>query len=160
MKHCKLEDIVDALETQTEMHSNYLDTTTGEIILLSEDELYAAESGEFRTDHPEWLQKQIELAHLVLEDTNNRFIQLPSKFDVHEYSIMERFCRKFPDTKLSDALCELIQGSGAFSRFKNAIHQYGIQDEWYDYKQYALVEIAKDWCESHGIAYTMEESDS
>jgi len=39
MKHCKLEDIVDALETQTEMHSNYLDTTTEQIILLSEEEL-------------------------------------------------------------------------------------------------------------------------
>ena len=46
-----------------------------------------------------------------------------------------------------------IKGSGAFQRFKNKIHHYGIADEWYKYKDEALKELAIEWCEENEIEY-------
>jgi hypothetical protein len=47
-----------------------------------------------------------------------------------------------------------IRGSGAFRRFKDAIRRHGIEDEWYQFRDQALEEIAIEWLESNGIAYT------
>jgi hypothetical protein len=152
---CNLDDIVDALQFQSEIHKYYLDTNTGEVIMLSDEEFNAVEDDEPIENYPEWHRELITLARLVLEDKLGRFVPLPTSFDIHEYSIMERFSRKYPDIGISQELCELIQGRGAFRRFKDAIHEYGIQDEWYKYKDAALVDIAKEWCEDHGIKYTL-----
>lgn len=154
MISCRLEDIIDALEFQSEIHKYYFDTNTGEVIMISDEEVHAVEDELSIEHYPEWHRELIALARLVLEDKEGRFLPLPTSFDVHEYSIMERFSRKYPDIGISQELCELIQGRGAFRRFKDAIHEYGIQDEWYKYKEAALVDIAKEWCEEHGIKYT------
>jgi hypothetical protein len=155
MVQFRLEDIVDALGFQSEVHKYYLDTNTGEVIMLSDEEVNAVEDDEPLENYPEWHRELIKLARLVLEDKLGRFLPLPTSFDIHEYSIMERFSSKYPDIGISQELCELIQGRGAFRRFKDVIHELGIQDEWYTYKEAALVDIAKQWCEEHGIKYTL-----
>jgi hypothetical protein len=55
--------------------------------------------------------------------------------------------------KISDILCDLISGSGAFRRFKDAIHKYDIADDWYKYRNDALKEIAIEWCREHNIEF-------
>jgi len=81
------------------------------------------------------------------------YIALPTKFDIHEYEIMKRFCLSIEDDMLRDDLLDAIQGSGAFRRFKNMIYRRGIQDAWYSYRRAALEEIAIEWLTEHGIAY-------
>jgi hypothetical protein len=82
------------------------------------------------------------------------YLKLPSRFEIHEYEIMERFCLSFPDAKVSDILLRKIRGSGAFRRFKDTIYQYGIEDDWFQYRDEAYKEIAIAWLESNGIAYS------
>lgn len=82
------------------------------------------------------------------------YLPLPTKFDIHEYSIMERFCRSREDDEMRDDLCDAIRGRGAFRRFKDSIHEHGIADDWYKYRDEALREIAIEWCEENGIPYT------
>lgn len=74
-------------------------------------------------------------------------IGLPSKWDINEWTIMGRFCESIPDKKLEDELDYLIHGSGAFRLFKDAIHRFGIEEDWYKFKAEALAEIAVDWLE-------------
>ncbi|UBF27944.1 UPF0158 family protein [Kovacikia minuta CCNUW1] len=85
------------------------------------------------------------------------YLRLPSKFDIHEYSIMERFCDAIEDTELGNELLFQIKGSGAFQRFKHAIHRYNLAEDWYRYRQNALEEIAIDWLEANSISYTINE---
>ena len=54
---------------------------------------------------------------------------------------------------MSDTLYSLIKSSGAFRRFKDAIQDYGIADDWYKYRNKALKEIAIEWCEENGIEF-------
>ncbi len=71
---------------------------------------------------------------------------------------MERFCCSLEDQKLSDELLYEMRGSGAFRRFKDAIHRHGIADDWYRFRQVALEEIAIEWLEANNIPYTRESS--
>jgi len=81
---------------------------------------------------------------------------LPGKFEIHEWSIMERFARSLTDAAESDELDAALHGRGAFRRFKDAAHRLGIADEWYQFRQTALEEIATEFLEAHGIAFHRE----
>ena len=148
----KLREIADALTIQMDETYQYLNKETGEIVLVSSEELGAAEEGEI-AGYPDWQQEAIKLAEQIIVNEGNKFVELPSKFDVHEYDIMERFCLSVNDPQISDELYYAIKGSGAFRRFKDRIHRYGLVEAWYDYLEAALTEIAREWCESHNIEY-------
>jgi len=148
----KLEDIIDGLECQSDESSSFLDKTTGKVVLISDYEMRAAEDDEPIEDFPDWEQDLLRIAKEIVDETGN-YIALPTKFDIHEYSIMERFCLSLDDAEMSDTLYSLITGGGAFRRFKDAIHEYGIADDWYKYRNDVLKEIAIEWCKEKGIEF-------
>lgn len=148
----KLKDIIDCMEFQSDEGSSYLNTKTEEVVSVTNEELRAAENEEPLEDFPEWQRDVIRIAIDILETDD--YLPLPTKFDIHEYSIMERFCRSIEDDDICEELCNAIRGRGAFSRFKDRIHEYGIADAWYKYLDGALREIAIAWCEENGISYS------
>jgi hypothetical protein len=148
----KLQDIVDEISFIPDEASSYLNTKTGEVITVTDEELRAAENEEPLEDFPEWQHDVIRIAADILETDD--YLPLPTKFDIHEYNIMERFCLSVEDDDISDDLCHAIRGRGAFRRFKDRIHEHGIADAWYKYLDDALRVIAIEWCEENGIPYT------
>jgi hypothetical protein len=60
--------------------------------------------------------------------SSDDYLPLPSKFDIHEYHIMEEFCYSVVDEKIRRVLSDKIRGSGAFRRFKDAICKYEFED--------------------------------
>jgi hypothetical protein len=151
-----LRDIADSLGIQPEDSTHYLDRETGEIIWVPDEGVQLVEDDEPIDSHPDWEPKELEVIRKILEDSEGRFVALPSNFDVHEYRIMEDFCHSVKDEALSDLLLRAIKGSGAFRRFKNLIDDRGIAEQWYAFQANALKEIAREWCELNGIAYTDE----
>ena len=85
----KLKDVVDAFDEGGDELSHYLDKRSGEIFLITDEEMSAAEEDEPLSDYPEWQQETILKAREILDSED--FVQLPSQFDINEYSIMERF---------------------------------------------------------------------
>ncbi len=148
----KLNDIIEGLEFQSDEGSSHLNTTTGEVVYTTDYELRAAEDETSRDHLPEWQIEALRTAKDILE--TDHYLPLPSKFDIHEYRIMERFCRSVEDDDMRDDLCNAIRGRGAFRYFKEKIHEYDIADDWYKYRDEALKEIAIAWCEENGIRYT------
>ncbi|MHC4104325.1 MAG: UPF0158 family protein [Planctomycetota bacterium] len=146
----KLDEIIEGLEFQSDESSSFLDKTTGKVVLISEYQMCAAEDDEPDEDSPDWEQDLVRIAKEIINETGN-YIALPTKFDIHEYSIMEKFCLSLNDDEMCDTLYSLIKGSGAFGRFKNAIHEYDIADDWYKYRNDELKAIAIEWCKEHGI---------
>ena len=57
---------------------------------------------------------------------------MPSKFDIHEYEIMEDFIYSLTNEGQINRLDKAITGNGAIRRFKNTINYLGI--DWYDLK--------------------------
>jgi len=148
----KRKDIIEGLEFLTDEGSSYLNTVTGEVVYVTTEELRAAEEEEPLEDFPEWQHANIRIAKDLLD--TDHYLPLPTKFDIHEYHVMERFCASVEDADIRDDLCDAIRGRGAFRRFKDSIQAYGIAEAWYRYRDTALREIAVAWCEEHGIQYT------
>ena len=153
----RLNDVVEALDNATEEHSHYLNKRTGEIVLLTSEELKAAEDDELISKYPDWQREAILKAREVLSDSEH-FSQLPDQFDIHEYQIMENFCRAFEDRQVGDELLRLMKGSGAFRRFKNAINEMDVDKAWYQFKQRALEKIAIEWLEENEIPYSRSDA--
>ena len=53
---------------------------------------------------------------------HSRFFRLPSPYDIHEYSIVERFIESLPEGAIQDRLENAIRDRGAFRRFKDDIY--------------------------------------
>ena len=145
-----IRDVVDAIEMQGDEGAAYLNPDTGEIVTVSEEERRLVEE-DAEEDVPEWQQELLPKVREALE--SERFLQLPSRFDVHDWSIMERFAEERADGGERDALGQAIHGSGAFRRFKDAVRLLGIEEEWFRFHDAALSGIAKEWLEANGIPY-------
>lgn len=154
----RLNDVVQEMDGSSDEHRVFLNIRTGEFVLLTDDDLSAAEEGHDLADLPDWQQEMIQKAGEVISMDDYR--ELPSQFDIHEYAIIQRFCYSVEDEELSYRLLNQIRGRGAFRRFKNAILQYGIEEDWYAYRRQAFREITVDWLESNKIPYTDETEES
>ena len=146
-----LKAIVDELEVLMDQRHAYLRKATGELVSISDEEIEIIESGDPLYDYPDWQQELVQVAREVLH--SQLYIELPSKYDIHDYSIIESFCLSQEDHKLRDILLDLIRGSGAFGRFKEAIHEYNITEVWYRFRRAAYRQIAVDWLEVNEISF-------
>jgi acetylornithine deacetylase/succinyl-diaminopimelate desuccinylase len=147
----KLSDLVDAMETFGHEKHHYLNLQSGEVHSITEEEFRAAEGDTPLENYPDWQRPKIVVAKEILR--TKHFLSLPERFEINEYRMMEDFCLALSDQQLRDAMTYAIQGQGAFRRFKDRLHHYGIAEKWYEYREERYFEIAAQWCEANEIAY-------
>ncbi len=146
-----LQDIVAAMELPNAEWASYLDPETGEIVTVTDEDRRLLEEGGDIDELPDWQRESVAKTREVLE--SERFLQLPTEFDIHEWAIMERFAHSRNTPTEREELFGAIRGSGAFRRFRHAIGELGIEEDWYGFRQAAFEEIAKAWLEAHHIPY-------
>jgi hypothetical protein len=151
----KLNDVVEAMDAAVEEQSNYLDKRTGEIFMVSAEEMEAAEEDELISEYPDWQREGILKAREILKSDD--FVELPTQFDIDDYRIMEEFCSAFEDRQVGEQLLLQIRGSGAFGRFKNAIYSMGAEKAWYQFRRTEIEKLAIEWLEQEDIGYTRED---
>jgi hypothetical protein len=149
-----LSDVIEQMDLTTDEATAYINRKTGELITLTHEEFALAEDPDEAEASPQWQKDLLPKAREVLESED--YIPLPSKFEIHEWSIMEQFAHSLTDAAVNDELDAALHGRGAFRRFKDAVHRLGIADEWYRFRDAALEEIAIEFLEEHGIAYQRE----
>jgi hypothetical protein len=147
-----LRDFVDEMQTLSNEVRAYVSQSTGEVISVTNDEFSIVEENngdwsEYDKLEQEFFQKVEKIV------SSDEFLELPNQYEIHEYEIMERFCLSIADEKVSDVLLDKIRGSGAFRRFKDTVYRYGIEKDWFRFKDEAYKEIAVSWLESHGFEY-------
>lgn len=147
----KLNLIIQEMDSQSDEISAFFNKKTKEIVFVSDDEFRMVEDEEHIEELPEWLQEQINIAEEILYGDN--WIPLPSKFEIHEYNIMEEFCLSIRDQRLSNTMYDLIKGKGAFRNFRYNIRKYNIESDWYKFRDESMRDIAIDWCEGNNITY-------
>ena len=87
------------------------------------------------------------------DDEFEESIMLPSKYEIHEYSMMEDFIETIDDVKLYNQLRIAITGPGAFRRFKDTCINFEIIEDWYKFRDKKYREIAINWCRENNIDY-------
>ena len=153
----KVRDVVSEMEMQSDEISAYLNKRTGEITGATSDAFAAAEKGEEDdlNKHPhQWERDMILQAKEILDSDD--YIELPDKYEINEYDIMEEFCNSVKSSGIREDLLERIRGRGAFRCFKDAVRRHGIEEKWYRYRDAELEKIAIEWLDSNGIPYTKD----
>ena len=146
-----LQDVIEAMDVPNSEWAAYLNPSTGEIAIVTEEDRYALEEAEEAEQLPEWQRELLPKIREVVESED--YLQLPDPFEIHEWSIMERFCYTEEDPERRDELLGAIHGRGAFSHFRQAIQRLGLLEAWYRFREQAYEEIAKEWLEFHQISY-------
>ena len=149
-----LKAVVDEMDLPSEEWTAYLNRRTGELITVTDEDQRLVENDADPSDLPEWQQEDVARARTALDSED--FLALPDKFEIHEYSIMEQFCLGVEESALKDTLLRAIRGTGAFRRFKEVVQEHGIAETWYAFRQRALEEIAVEWLEANGVAYSRD----
>jgi hypothetical protein len=116
----------------------HLNTRTGE--LFTEPTEDAPDGQEFRAKAEE------KLAEPGWEP-------LPDRFEIDEWSVMADFSERMPDGDRRTALLHAIRGGGAFGRLKSLVRAFGIEQQWYGFREAALAGVARRWLEVHGVPY-------
>jgi len=143
-----LEKVIDGLEMQMDSVKAYLNPTTGDLVLVSDEMASAAEDGD---DECPLTGDPLDDVRAALEGKD--YLQLPDQYEINEYAMMECFAESMSDDKVSDELSRVIQGSGAFHRFKDTVWHLNLTEKWYEFRGKAYEKIAIDWCKENGIEF-------
>ncbi len=133
-----LKQVIQAIEEADDAFTSFWDTKTGKTVYLA-DPLITGE-----TD---------EALAAEIENTPKRFLHFPTKYEIHQYRIMEDFIDQLPPGKAQNELACAIRGKGAFRRFKQSVWYHRLEQRWYDYLAEAYRELAIRWCEEEGLEY-------
>jgi len=145
-----LSEVIDAFQSATDEANSYLDPDSGEIVYVTDEMQELVEEGE--DEHtPEWMREDLPKVREALE--SGRFLSLPTKFDVHDWAIMQDFSLEQQNDRIREELMDVIHGTGAFRHFKSTIHRLGIEKDWYRFREEAIKEIAIEWLEEHHLQY-------
>ena len=90
-----LPDVIEAMELVSDEATAYINQKTGELITLTHEELALAEDPDEAAAAPQWQKDLLPKVCEVLASED--FIPLPGKFEIHEWSIMERFAGLLTD---------------------------------------------------------------
>ena len=135
-KEIPIKVIVDAIEETTDGWQQYYNTVTGEVESVPDDDNDFADMSEFE-----------EVAEKI-EDSDD-YVRLPSQYELHEYSIMERFA----EAKDNAVLMRALRGRRPYRTFKDRAIDLGLDQEYYTFRTKAYGEIAREWCRRNEIPF-------
>lgn len=151
----KLQDVVDVLDIISDGFRYFLHKETGSIVGISEEAIFIADAAAENDDlsaYPAWQREEIVDVQKISGNWE-QYIELPNKYEINEYSIIEEFCCQVEDETKAEVLLMAIKGRGAFRRFQQLIERYNLEKAWYCFREDALTAVAICWCEENAIEY-------
>ena len=139
-----LAEVVSEMVEISDRHTAFLNRRTGEVVSLTEQQRDVLDNGDAASERERELKGLVEAGDLL---------ELPTKFENHEYSIVERFCQSVGDPDRKDELLQAIRGRRAFREFHNLVRRLDLEPAWSGFRERAFREIAVHWLQEHGIAY-------
>ena len=136
-----LKQVIQAIEEANEVFTSFWDTKTGKTVYLADPLMID-------------MAEEDKAPAAAIEETPERFLRFPTKYEIHQYRIMEDFIDQLPSGKAQEELAYAIRGKGTFRRFKQSVRYHGLDQRWYDYLAEAYREIATRWCAEEGLEYT------
>lgn len=150
MKPTKLSELIEGLEFDSEEHVTRVDLQNGCVVTVEQSLLSALEEGD-QEALPDWQKPELEIARAMAEDSGERFVPAPDKFDFNEYRHMERFIGTLEDAGAAEQLWRAIKGKGAFRYFKDTASRLGLLERWFQYRDDALKQFVVEWAEANNV---------
>lgn len=129
-----LSKIIEGLEMVDDINDYYYNP--------EKDEIFLSNIGEYG-----------DLSEDEIDELFEESIILPTQYEINEYQMMEDFIETIDNSEIKNSLQRLIQGKGAFRRFKDYCVEMNIIQEWYDFRDKKYKEIAIEWCKQNELEY-------
>ena len=141
-----LREVVNEMIEAGESQTAFVNRRTGEVVTLTDDERYMLEHvrAEDVPEEQRELQQDLRAGDLL---------ELPSAFEHHQYSIVERFCHSLSHGDHRDLLMKAIHGKRAFRDFTNLVRQFGLDAAWAHFRERAYEELAIDWLVKNDLVH-------
>ena len=136
-----LKQVIQAIEEASEVFTSFWDTKSGKTVYLADSLMKD-------------LTEEDKALAAEMENTPERFLRFPTKYEIHQYRMMEDFIDQLSSGKVQEELTYTIREKGAFRRFKQSVRYHGLEQRWYDYLTEAYRELAIRWCAEEGLEYT------
>ena len=149
-KPVSFEEVVETLDMLGDQREAFLIRETGEILLITDDDQFALDTSDTESI-PEWQREHLVKLRKVLG--TDQVVRFPASFDIHEWSIMERFCSSVPDPTARAILIDAVHGKGAFRMFHSTCQRFHLKESWYAYRRLAFEEIAREWLLDNNIPF-------
>ncbi len=153
----RLSEVASEMDVLNEGWTVYLNRRTGEMVTVTPEDEELLEDPSALEDVPEWQVEQLPRTRQAVESED--YLPLPDKFEIHEWSIMERFARSVDNEEHRDMLDRAIHGRRAFRRFRDTASDLELLEDWYRFRDRALKEIARVWLDSHEIPFQEDQGD-
>ena len=137
-----LDIIVEALEMTDNETEFFFDREKNDTVMLSQ----------YSDDYQ-------QVSDMIDEDEDDRFIRLPTQREINEYGMMEEFVSSVQNDSQKAALENAISGRGAFRRFKDTVIRFGIEKNWYAFRDKEYLRVAREWCEKNDVEYEPADAD-
>jgi Uncharacterised protein family (UPF0158) len=164
------DEVQKAMEdTVRDAFDYFLDTETGDVVILSEEiiarakALLAEEFDEDMSDYdevefdrdydiPDWMEDEVELALDIFLERKDRYLRIPERMPESVFSAMRAFTEGLENSELKEELMALLEGKGSFRRFKDALEPYPKErKQWYRFSAKMARKEITDWLNATGI---------
>lgn len=132
-----LSELIDAFDNCQIGYEYYLDTKTGELLLVSDEFMDTGETEEI---------------YERLDDEPERYLSIPTESSREGYQDMVAFTESLEDENLKEKLWIALNGRGAFRRFKDVLLDYPEKrEEWFKFQNERLEKRVMEWLEENEI---------
>ena len=87
---------------------------------------------------------------------SNKYAEVPDKreFDLGKPLVLSFVSQELPNQY--EKIDSIFRHSGAYSRFKDLLHDHGVLDAWYKYEESATKEALYAWAKEEGFEVELE----
>ena len=146
-----MDELIEAMQTESELVEYFLDLESGEIIPVSHDlgispeEDYDEEDVESLSD---WQKTALAEAKEILSN-EDRYISIETIDSREAYQDMVDFAESIREDSLRELLRVALDGSGAFRRFKDVLQNYPEKRQrWFKFREKIMKQRAREWLDS------------
>ncbi len=151
-KPVNLNELIDEMELDFDEQTTFYHPKSGKFYTISDHAVAAVEDDESVISLQDIEKEEVEIAADIYENSSD-YLELPDRYDINEYAMLEEFSVSVEDDKASRMLQIAIKGSGAFRRFKEMVRELGLDQEWYTFRDAQYKEVAIEWCRINELEY-------
>lgn len=99
------------------------------------------------------MSKYEEVIDEIEQDEGGRYYFLPNKYIFHDSEIIEEYIDEVDNEMIQEELEESFFGKEKYRRFKDTLKKYRLENDYYNYREKYLRNMAIEWCEKNKIEY-------
>ncbi len=153
-----LRAVIDRLASVGDEQTVLLDRSTGRFVMLADQFLAAVEGDDPVED---LIDDTVAFTEAQLEDLRRKLrakklLPLPTKVEMKEFQLRERFCAELPEGDAKQEMQKVLRGQTGYRSFDGAVTRLHITEQWNHFRDTGFATVAAAWLQRHEIPFVRD----